>query len=380
VPIYTTNIDRDRRQLDVSKRIAYLEPDETPFTVILMRARKVAATSAEVIWYEDQLGARWTQINNGAGYNYAATDIVVDDSAIYAANDILKVPRTGETMLVTAVNSDTNTLTVVRDFGQTRPEATPDAYNLNDNEWVLLIGNAMREGSTVPTEKIGQPTKKTNFCQIFRTPFSITGTTEAERTRTSEQERTRLTRKKGMEHRIDIERAVLFGEKREYISGNEIRRTMSGITQFIQSNVYDAGGTMTESEFENSFCEQVFKYGSTRKLLVASSRLISVINGFGREKLQVVPKDQAYGLRMARYISAHGDLLIVPSKVLINYYSGWGIVVDMDKVEYKPLRDTVLKRNIQPDDEDAVRDEYFTEATLKVENEECHGIIKNVTG
>ena len=46
MPVYTTNIDRDRREIDVSKRIAYLEPDATPFTVILMRARKVPATSA----------------------------------------------------------------------------------------------------------------------------------------------------------------------------------------------------------------------------------------------------------------------------------------------------------------------------------------------
>lgn len=376
MPVYTNNLDRERRELDVSKKIAFLEPDETPFTVILMRAKKVAATSAEIIWYEDQLGARWTQINNATGYNYDATSIVVDDGAIFAASDILKVPRTGETMLVTGVSD--NTLTVVRDFGQTRPSTNPDAYNLADDDWVVLIGNAMKEGSTVPAEKLGQPTKKTNYCQIFRTPFSVTGTTMAETQRTSEQERTRLSRVKGKEHRIDIERAALFGEKREYISGNEIRRTMGGLLQFIQTNIYDAGGNLTETDFENEFCEQVFKYGSSTKLLLASDRLISVINGWGREKLQLVPRDEAYGLRLARYISAHGELLIAKHKLLTNYYSGWGIVVDIDKVEYKPLRDTVLKRNIQPDDEDAVRDEYFTEATIKVENEKCHGIIKNV--
>jgi hypothetical protein len=186
-----------------------------------------------------------------------------------------------------------------------------------------------------------------------------------------------------MEHKIDIERALLFGEKKESTSGG-VRRTLGGMTQFIQSNVFDASadqgdGTLDEDTFE-AFCEMVFKYGSSQKLLIASSKLISVINAFGRDKIQTVSKEESYGLRMSRYISAHGDLLIVNSKVLVNYYSGWGIVADMDKIEYKPLRDTQLNRGIQPADEDAIRDEYLTEVTLKVENEECHGIIKGVTG
>lgn len=379
MPVYTAHIDRDRRVLDVSKRIAYLEPDETPFTVILMRARKVPATSAEIIWYEDQLGSRWTKVDNAEGYAHDATSIKVADGALFAPNDIVKVPRTGEVMLVT--NESNGVLTVIRDFGGTKPQTDPTAYNLNHEDWLQLIGNAMVEGSRVPAEKIGQPVKQTNYCQIFRTPFSVSGTVQAERTRTSEQERVRQTRKKGMEHRIDIERALLFGQKREYIDGNEIRRTLGGLTSFIKTNYFDVGSTangeLSEKDFE-LFCEQVFDKGSSQKLLIASGRLITVINEFGRQKLQTVPKKEAYGLRMTRYISAHGDLLIVRSKVLTNYYSGWGFVVDIDKVEYKPLRDTILRRNIQPDDEDAIRDEYFTEATLKVENEECHGIIAGV--
>ena len=384
MPVYTTNIDRDRREIDVSKRIAYLEPDATPFTAILMRAKKVPATSAEIVWYEDQLGARWTKVNYSSGYAHNATAIVVDDLDIFKKYDIVKVPRTGETMLITDFDTTDGEIIVTRDFGGTKPSGGgATAYNLEDEDWLMVLGNAMEEGSRVPDERIGQPTKVNNYCQIFRTPFSVTGTTQAERTRTSEQERARLTRKKGMEHKIDIERALLFGEKKESTSGG-VRRTLGGMTQFIQSNVFDASadqgdGSLDEDTFE-AFCEMVFKYGSSQKLLVASSKLISVINAFGRDKIQTVSKEESYGLRMSRYISAHGDLLIVNSKVLVNYYSGWGIVADMDKIEYKPLRDTQLNRGIQPADEDAIRDEYLTEVTLKVENEECHGIIKGVTG
>jgi hypothetical protein len=378
MPVYTTNLDRDRVVLDVAKKIAEYEPDETPFTVILMRAKKRKTINHEYIWFEDSLGARWTQINNATGYTYDATSIVVDDGSVFAPGDMLKVPRTGETMRVTAVS--TNTLTVIRDWGQTRPAATPTAYDLQDNDWVLNIGNAMKEGSTAPQPKIGQPTKVSNFVQIFRTPFDVTGTVNAEEQVTSEQERARLSRKKGKEHRIDIERAMLFGEKREYINGNEIIRTTGGATQFIKTNVYDAGGVLTETNFEREFLVNVFNYGSSRKLLVASPLLLSVINGFGRDKIRLVPKDEAYGLRISQYISTFGDLYMVPSKVLVNYYNGWGFVFDMDYVSYRPLRDTVLKRNIQQNDEDVIRDEYFTEAGFELKLEKAHGIIKGVTG
>lgn len=377
MPVYTNNLDRDRVVLDVSKQIAEYEPSETPFTVILMKAKKKNTINHEYIWWEDSLGARWTKVDNASGYAHDATSIAVADGSVFAPGDMLKVPKTGETMRVTGVSS--NTLTVIRDWGQTKPSGTPTTYNLADEDWILNIGNAMKEGSTAPTPKLGQPTKVSNLVQIFRTPFDVTGTVHAEQQVTNEQERARLSRKKGKEHRIDIERACLFGEKREYISGNEIVRTTGGVTQFIQTNMYNPGGALTEANFIKEFLEPCFTYGSQKKLLVASARLLSVINNFGLGKVQLVPEDKSYGLRLHRYISPHGDVILAQSKVLTNYYSGWGFLLDMDNVSYRALRDTSLKRNIQQNDEDAIRDEYFSEVGFQLELEKSHGIIKGVT-
>lgn len=374
--VLSTNVDRDRREIDVASRIALLEPDATPLTVILMRARKDPTNTAEFVWFEDENGARWMQINNAAGYVAGDTNLVVDDASIFAVADVVKVPRTAEVMRVTAVNTGTQTITVVRGWGTTAAAA------LVDNDWLLIIGNAMQENSSAPATKIGQPVKKNNFTQIIRTPFDLSATTDAEKQKTSEKERQRLTRKKGVEHRIDIERAVLFGEKKEDTTGGQVRRAMGGILSFITTNVYDAGGTLTESEFETSFCEMLFRYGSSRKLLLCAARVLSVINQFAAGKLQTVPRQEVYGLQVQRYLSAHGELLLAKSNLLEKEYGNHSLGLDIANITYRPLtgRDTKLKRNIQNNDVDGFMDEYLTEAGLKVELEKTHAILKNVTG
>jgi len=275
--VLTFDLDFQRRDIDVSKEISRYVPDETPWTVMLMQARKRGTRTAEFYWWEEDLLGYWTQINNSAGYNNAATSIAVDDGSIFAAKDILKLPRTGEIMLVTDVI--TNTITVVRGYGETSAAA------ILDNDYIVQLGNAMEERSDVPAEKLVQPSKVYNFCGITRTPFGGSGTLLAEQQITNEQERARLTRDKGVDHRLALERQLLFGERKEDTANK--RRMSRGVEKFITTNVYDAGGTLTETEFDNEICEKVFKYGTKNKVLVASSRMVSIINGFAKEKLQV---------------------------------------------------------------------------------------------
>jgi len=367
VPVLTFDIDRERRDIDVSKKIFELQPDETPFIVVLSKARKQPAQSAEVVWWEDDLYPKWDKVV-GAQTD-TDTRIEVQTASIFAVHDVVKVPRTGEVMLVTAVGS--NYIDVIRGYGVTAAAA------INDQDWLLIIGNAMAERSSVPAERLGQPTKLVNYAQIFRTPYSVSGTVMAERQVTTEQERDRLSRKKAIEHRIDLERAFLFGEKKEDAVNK--RRMAGGVLSFIQTNVYDAGGTLTEQEFEQ-FCEMGFAYGSTRKLLVCSARVITAINGFAAGKLETVSGDDTYGLRIKRYMSAHGDVDIVRSRALEKAYDGYALLLDMENIVYRPLRDTTLRRNIQNPGDDEVKDEYFTEATIEVHLEKTHAVLRGVTG
>lgn len=372
-PVLTYSIDKERRNIDVAKDIARLVPDTSPFMVVLMRAKKKATRTAEFRWYEEEPGGWWTQINNAEGYLADATELVIDDVDIFEPKDVIKVPRTGEVMYVVSKDEATDTITVLRGYGTTTAAA------LTDDDWLMRIGNAMEEFSTAPKPKLKQPTKQYNYTQIMRTPFDQSMTSEAESLVTSESERTRLRRDKAFDHRLDLERAMIFGERKEDVAKKT--RMTGGLLSFIKTNVMDIGGALTEAEFEN-FCEVLFQYGSKRKLLVCAPRVGSIINQFAMGKIETRSGEDTYGIRLKTYRSFHGDLYIVTSQTFEKEYAGMGIGVDMDYIKYRPLagRDTKLKTNIQANDADGWMDEYMTEAGLEVRLEKAHAVLKGVTG
>lgn len=139
----TGNIQSERRVVDMAEQIAYLEPDSSPLTVILKRvANKSSPThNPKFQCLEAPIQPRWDAINNSAGYAANAVSIVVDNGSYFAADDLVKVPRTGEVISVTSISS--NTLTVKRSYG------TTGAAALVDDDPLLIIGNAHEEGAAL---------------------------------------------------------------------------------------------------------------------------------------------------------------------------------------------------------------------------------------
>src|SRR5690554_2512517 len=370
-PVVTTTLDRDRRAIDCSKTITQLIPQADPYAVILMRARKEATDTAEFIWFDDEPVGWWTKASAAA--DATATNINVVDGSIFATHDILKVPRTSEVLRVTATNE--NVLTVVRGYGTTA------SAEIEEGDWLVRIGNAMEENSNAPASKLNQPQKFTNYTQIVRTPFDESMTSAHEKKRVGGKERTRLRAKKLLEHRLDIARISIWGEKKEDLSGGKPRRMTAGINSFIQTNRKDMGGPLTEAEWEN-FLEMGFSYGSKTKLFVCSRTVGAAINMIAQNKIITTSDEEIYGIRLPKYRSFHGDVIIAVDRSLENAYAGYGFLLDMKNIVYRPLngRDTKLHSNIQANDVDGWVDEYLTEFGMMVRQEKTHAVLFGVTG
>lgn len=371
----TANIQTSKLKIDMSEKIALLQPSATPLITFLKRAKgnTVVANNPKFSWLEDDLGARWDAINYASGYNSSATSIVVDNGDYFTAGNIVKVPRTGECMYVSSVS--TNTLTVIRGYG------TTSAASLVDNDPLVIIGNANQEGATAPTVKSTQETEVYNYTQIFKTPFAVTNTQNASAFYGGNDFQYQ-SKKKGIEHLVDMARAFYFGQKKLDTSGSHPLRTTGGLLSFLTANNYDAGGPLTQSEFDQNICEVAFRYGSSEKLMLASARVLSVINGWALGKLQVEQGEKTFGLSITKYVSPFGILNMVYEPLFEGaVYGGYAVIIDVENIKYRPLkgRDTTLETNIQANDEDSRKDQYITEAGLEVNLPQTHAVLTGVT-
>lgn len=372
----TRNITQNRLVIDMSNEIGLLKPDDAALLSFLKLAQNKSkpATNPKFEWMEDGLAPRWDQINNGAGIASGVTTWTVDNGTYFSANDIVKVPRTGEVVLVTAIA--TNDLTVVRGYGVTSAAA------LVDNDPIVIIGNVNEEFAGVRTMKTTGLTALYNYTQIWRTPFGVSRT--AQKTKLyGPSELSYQQMKKGVEHKKEIESSLIFGERKEDVTGSHPKRATGGALSFLTANNYDAGGQLTQTEFDNNISEVVFKYGSKDKILYASARLLSVINGWALGKLEIDQEAKKYGLSVFKYVTPFGNYNIINGMNTLEgaVYGGYGLILDPENITYRPLEgsDTSLKTNIQANDADGRMDEYLTEGGLEVRNKETHAVITGVT-
>lgn len=381
------NVQTAQRKFDVSKSIARYMPDAAPFTVLLKNLNSASVVDATFRILQEQ-PQPWSDAVNGA-ITAAATALTVDHGAYFKVNDLVKNERTGEIVKVTVRTA--NALTIVRAYGTTA------AAIMNNDDPLRILGSAFEDGSAASTFRMVQVDSNTNYTQRFKEAIQVPDTimnTELY----GEPELNRLRKSKGIAHLIKIENALIHGERSlktpstTIATTSEEERTTGGLLSWISSNVKSLGdGTLsggaglTESDF-NTWLEDVMMYpgnaGSAKRTLLASPRLCSVIDGWGRDKLQTLPTTETYGIAVKQYISSHGTLNIIKHPLLNgNYYGSYGLVVDMGSVGYRYLQNLDTKLYIDISNRAATSgqvDQYESECGLYIALEALHGVIKGI--
>ncbi len=372
----TTNIDQNRRIVDMAEDIALMDPNDSPFVTFLKLAKKDTRVvyNPKFEWLEDDLLQGATTVNNAAGYNAAATSVKVADGSIIRVGDVLHLPASGENLLVNAVSG--NTLTVVRGWGSTAAAA------ITHEDPVLDLGPAMAENSGLRGVVTTQAVHCYNYTQIFRTPFSLSGT-EAASALYGGKDRGYQRRKSSLEHKRDIARAMYFGQRREDTSGAAPRRTMGGVLEFLANSgscAFDPSSRpLTYRSFDTCVAKPAFAHGSGEKLLIAGPYLASAINCWAENKLvRAMDADDTCGIRVKDLITTYGDLKVIYDPLLdVGPYAGCGFVLDAENLRYVCLdgRDTKLRLGVQDNDVDGVIDEYLTECSLEMRCPLTHFLI-----
>ena len=159
--------------------------------------------------------------------------------------------------------------------------------------------------------------------------------------------------------------------------------------EFFTSNIHDVAGVFDKGELQDNLRTDLQYGNKNRKVLFASPMIGQVLGEFLADNwVQSDPKLRYFGVKVDWVISAaFGAEVPVFVKREFGTYStastqfgGYAFLVDLENVQYAPLRATRLLMNTQDNDEDAISGEWKTEASLKVERQETGAIWRGVTG
>lgn len=382
-----------RKVIDVGDEGLLLEPNEQPLITLLMRMKKRGMTdSPRVEWFEEDFIARWGQ-NGGAAVsaNAGSTTVNVVDGTVVVPRDVILVPQaltsslSPELLLVTAVN--VNALTVVRGYAGSTIRIIPA------NSGLCLIGTSHAEGAGVPEAKTYVPVPKITYTQIFRKSKKVTRTQAASKVYAAlSGERKKQHARLMSEMKIDMNRFFLWGKASETLTDPTAPvRTTMGLNTAIATNITDAGGVLTRSGFE-AWARQSFRYGKSQKILLAPPMLISALHSWGNAHMQLSAGATAFGVRLQRITTGHGEWLLVRDWMLEDGiagqpgFSATAYSIEIDEMEALTLsgngenRSLKLMLDVVKDGVDGYVDEAITEVALKIRHEKKFAKLFNVQG
>jgi hypothetical protein len=380
--VSTDEIVADEKVVDMDPKIRLLDPDQTQFTTMTSRQGSRTATREKVNWLEEQYVN--DVLTTTATYTSGGTSVTVStqDATAVQPNDIFRNMRTGQPLRVSSVVVGTGVITVV-------PMGTNAAGNIGDK--LLFVGTAYPQGATVGNPKYSARVLGFNYTQIFREPWSFTGTATAIELYGGGEPAKEAARK-AVEFKRQIEHNGFFGARfyNAGAGGTEPQGGAGGLIEFIATNKQNVGGELT-SDFLDLFLATVLAKGSSEKVIftgTVGAYYISRFHRAGQGAFWKPSNESVHGVKVDGFISGvfGYQLPVVVKKEWANYpsgangYNGNMFVLDMTNIERRPLRDrdTKLFSSRQNPGEDRVLAEYLCEMSWTIAQERTHGMLTGI--
>lgn len=388
----TGSFGADERPKEFREMILWMMPNgSAPLFALSSKMKKEITNDPEFSWWEEVKDVARVTVNEAGITDETETTITVAaladgrDALQFAPGDLLLVEADVETYAneVLKVVSVTNGTTIVV---ERQYAGTDGTGGITNGAGLLRIGSAHSEGSGSPSVVSSNPVKYNNLCQIFKTPYELTGTAAETTFRTGDPLKNDQIRKSFV-HSEKIEQAMLWGVKSETLgANNQPERTMGGIRQMLQSNVKVYTATPTLTGFIEDL-SPVFDYeagaaGDERIIYAgngAINRLNALVANDSSTRIQYDGIIEIYGQKLRKYTIPQGSFAI-KSHPLMNVhplYTYSMFVINPSGLIYRPMknRDTKIQKNIQLPDEDKKKDQWLTEASLELHYERTFAYI-----
>jgi hypothetical protein len=438
----TSNTDfHSRRLFNFSDRVADLAPEESPFFVYLSKVAKVPTDDPQFRFLEDRTKVSMTDRSFDIKGDVAipaqglTATYVVDTGGDTSVDWLIPgmVVSVGKTVATSGNLTPAHVIIRIEggiSIGSTSTSflgktiSGADGVSIDDDP-CTVIGTSFAEGSGAPDVFSEEMDNDFGFTQIFKTACEMSNTARATRYRGVADEFQRIWNLKLREHKIDIERAMLFGQRAstggiqytEGIAGHIIANATpvsddsalsysSGAAYFRSSAASELTYDRLLSDFEIVY--DPARGGGDSKLALASLPVLSYFNKLGSDsfmhaslayndnaalsgaatttnqsaiRYNMSEKTGSFGHKVMVLDTIHGTLNLVKEPLFRGNASGFLAMVDLDHVAYRPLvgngvnRDTSIQTNVQSADEDLRKDMIMTEAGLEVSLPESHYLL-----
>tara|TARA_Y100001970_G_C14258091_1_gene877145 strand:+ start:5018 stop:6466 length:1449 start_codon:yes stop_codon:yes gene_type:complete len=453
----------DRRRLyDFSDRVAELAPEESPFFVYLSKVAKVPTDDPVFRFLENRSKIDWTTrsfktaaaVNGGsavsAGSSYtftvdadaatggtssggASVDFLVK-GMVFAVNTVSGASGYSQTLVrVDSSPQDQGTSTTFQgkiiDISNTTTagdSAITGEDIIADNDNCQVIGTSFGEGTGSPDAWSNEIEDDFGYTQIFKTAAEMSNTAIATRYRGYANEWERIWALKLREHKVDIERAMLFGQRARVSSVQYTEGIVGHILKNGQATLDDSAFSYSSgSPYFRSVASAELTYdrllsdlevifdpargGASEKLVLAGLPVVSFFNKLGStsflsqsmaynanaalsggatttnqspHRMNMSERAGAFGHKVMTIETIHGTMHLVKEPLFRGISANMMAMVDMSKVSYRPLvgnglnRDTAILTNVQNADEDLRKDMILTEAGLEISLPEAHALYQ----
>ena len=425
----------DRRNFYVDPQVTKeLWTDVAPFTTLIsnQEMRKVPDPVFKMFEHRNP----WVKQSFKAGAS-SATSIADNDTAVAidTITEIKGLPDCDDSwigLVAECWNADEDTklgvvvVKAVTDASHVTVVSLSGAFSPTTTSVYHVIGNARGEGSESPEAWSDELQVVYNSTQIFKTPLQVTGTLEAAVLRGESSELARLRRTKAQEHKMQKEKAFLFGSRvggtglqeasyaagnndtnndetfadggRVDAAGNLIRSTygiISALDKYGEStsthdaqNVFTVDSSYGYSNFVDDM-EKVFQYvpetGMKRAFVGAGalgywSKMAGASGMAGNSGWTVNMGDMkrdSLGFNYRVLETPHGMLQLIPTPALRGPYNKYMAVVSDENLFHAVYRDSVYQTNIKQDNAfDGVKDQYMSDECVGIQLIESHHLFK----
>ena len=435
----------DRRRIfNFGDRVAELVPEESPFFVYLNQVAKSPTDDPVFRYLENRNRISFTDrsflikgavgsVSAGSSYSFtvdtaggAAVEYLIK-GMVFAVGTVDDTNGYGQALVRVesglSHGSDQSTFTgKVIDVS-----AVSGSDSIADDDVAQIIGSSFEEGSGSPDVFSSELEDDFGYTQIFKTAAEMTNTAYATRYRGYAEEWNRIWATKLREHKIDIERAMLFGQRArvsgiQYTEGlvGHIVKNVSPVVNdsafsYSSGNAYYRSVAQSELTYDRllSDLEVIFdpaRGGMSEKLVLCSLPVITFFNKLGSDaflssslaysknaseqatptatgtnqsplRMNMDSRQGSFGHNIMVIDTIHGTLNLVKEPLFRGISSGFMLMADMTQLAYRPLignginRDTQVMTNVQAADEDLRKDMILTEAGLEITLPESHALF-----